>query len=143
MPQLEARFFRTLNRFAEPIVRAGFGSPCIVPGGLIVLETTGRRTGRTYRTPVVATLFAGRIFVSTVRGRSAQWLKNLTAEPRLRYWQGGRLHDAEAKVYCPGGEAPDQREFPAVLGPLVPLLARYVSLGAGFAVLTRRREPAA
>ena len=40
---LEREFFRTLNRVVEPMVRAGFGSPRIVPGGLIVLETLGRR----------------------------------------------------------------------------------------------------
>lgn len=139
---LEAQFFRTLNRFVEPAVRAGFGSPCISPSGLIVLETTGRRSGRTYRTPVVATLFGGRIFASTVRGESAQWLKNLAATPELRYWQGGRIHDAEAVVYTPNGAPPAAGDFPPILGPVLPFLSWCVSLGAGFAVLTPRAEPA-
>ena len=33
-PELE--FFRTLNRIVEPRIRAGWGSPRLVPGGLVV-----------------------------------------------------------------------------------------------------------
>src|ERR1051326_8090630 len=42
----EARLFRALNAVLEPSVRKGFGSPPLAPGALIVLETTGHRTGR-------------------------------------------------------------------------------------------------
>jgi len=140
---LEANVYRTLNRFVEPAVRAGFGSPCLTPSGLIVIETTGRRTGRTYRTPVVATLFGGRIFASTARGGTSQWLKNLAATPGLRYWQGGRLHEAEAVVYAPDGAPPAAGDFPTILGPVTPFIAWFVSLGAGFAVLTPRTEAGA
>lgn len=119
----------------------GIGSPWLLaPSGLIVLETTGRSTGRVYRTPVVATLFGGRVFASTVRGKSAQWLKSLAATPELRYWQGGRLHDAEATVYSPNEGIPEPQDFPPVLRPIVPWLAWWVARGAGFAVLTPRAE---
>ncbi len=138
---LEASFYRTLNRFVEPAVRAGFGSPCITPSGLIVLETTGRHSGQTHRTPVVATLFGGRIFASTARGGTSQWLKNLAATPTLRYWQGGRLHEAEAVVYTPDGAPPAAGDFPPILGAALPFIAWLVSLGAGFAVLTPHAEP--
>ena len=50
MPRLrsvEIEFFRMLNRLVEPRIRAGLGSPCLAPGGVIVLETRGRRTGST------------------------------------------------------------------------------------------------
>lgn len=135
---LEAQFYRTLNRFAEPAVRAGLGSPCVLlPSGLIVLETTGRRSGRTYRTPVVATLFGGRLFASTVRGQSSQWLKNVAARPSLRYWLAGRLHDADAIVIAPDGPPPDFDALPPLLGPIVPVLSFLANgLGIGFAVLT-------
>ena len=43
---VEVEFFRFLNRWLEPQIRAGLGSPRLAPGGLIVLETLGRKTGR-------------------------------------------------------------------------------------------------
>ena len=57
----EVEFFRMLNRVVEPMVRAGFGSPRIVPTGLIVLETEGRKTGRRVRTPLAATRIQGHV----------------------------------------------------------------------------------
>ena len=136
MLALEAQFFHTLNRFAEPPIRAGFGSPCVLlPNGLIVLETVGRRTGRLYRTPVVATLFGGRLFVSTVRGKSSQWLKNLAAAPQTRYWSGGKLNDGDALVFAPDDAAPNYETLPPALRPFVAGMNR---LGAGLAVITPR-----
>jgi deazaflavin-dependent oxidoreductase (nitroreductase family) len=137
---LEAQFYRTLNRFVEPPVRAGLGSPCVLlPNGLIVLETIGRRSGRTHRTPVVATLFGGRLFVSTVRGQSSQWLKNLAATPELRYWQAGRPHDADALVFTPNDTPAKVEALPPVLRPAVSFLN---ALGIGVAVVTPRSTAA-
>ena len=87
---IERDFFRTLNRVVEPLVRAGVGSPRVVPGGLIVLETRGRKSGRLSRTPLAATRFGGYVLVATVRGNRSQWVLNLAAEPRARYWVGGQ-----------------------------------------------------
>lgn len=138
-PSPEARFFRTINGLIEPAVRAGWGSPCISPSGLIVLETTGHRTGHAYRTPVVATLFGGRIFVSTIRGQRSQWLRNLAATPATRYWLAGRPHDADAVVFTPNGTRPDRAALPSLLSPMLPLLELFVNgLGFGVAVLTPR-----
>ncbi len=139
---LEAQFFHALNAFVEPAVRAGCGAPGISPSGLIVLETTGRRTGRLHRTPVLATVFDGRIVVSTSRGGRSQWLKNLSATPAARYWLGGRLHEADAVVFDPNAPAPDI-QVPPLLSPLIPLMALLVNgFGAGFAVLTPRTQSA-
>jgi hypothetical protein len=87
---IEREFFRTLNRAVEPLVRAGLGSPRIVPGGLIVLETRGRKSGRLVRTPLAATRLGGYVLVATVRGKRSQWVLNLGAEPKARYWVGGQ-----------------------------------------------------
>jgi deazaflavin-dependent oxidoreductase (nitroreductase family) len=105
-----------------------------------VIETTGRKSGKTYRTPVLATVFGGRVFASTIRGHTAQWLKNLSADPEVRYWQGGHPHKADAVVYSQEARVPRPEDFPPVLRPIVPWLAWWVDRGAGFAVLTPRAE---
>src|SRR5436305_13220979 len=105
MVRLESESYRGLNRLVEPFVRAGIGSPLLWPTGAIVLETTGRRTGRTYKIPLLVTRIGDLLLASTVRRRS-QWLKNLTANPDTRYWMGGRSHEAIAYVIAAGLNAP-------------------------------------
>jgi len=50
---------RRLNARVESRIRFGFASPGILPAGLIVLETTGRRSGQVYRTPLLASMAPG------------------------------------------------------------------------------------
>lgn len=133
---VEATFYRNVNRVVEPAVRAGIGS-CLVPSGMIVLETTGRTSGHTYRTPVLATLVGGRILATTSRGQTSQWLKNLAATPALRYWQGGRVRDADAFVIGPNAEAGQLAALPPFLRPAIAWLNMF---GFGLAVLTPRPD---
>ena len=65
--RIEREFFRMLNRVVEPAVRLGVGSPRFVPGGLIVLETKGFRTGNKRRTPLVAIRLKKYVLVVTAR----------------------------------------------------------------------------
>ncbi|MFT5484418.1 MAG: hypothetical protein ACI9GW_003083, partial [Halieaceae bacterium] len=87
--KLEREFFRMLNRVVEPAVRKGLGSPRFVPGGLIVLESTGFKSGELRRTPLVAIRIQGHVIVSTARANRSFWVKNLQAKPRIRYWLAG------------------------------------------------------
>ena len=137
---IEARFFRTLNGLTEPAVRGGFGSPCVWPTGLIVLEHTGRKTGRAYRAPVTASVIGPHVIASTVRGGRSQWLKNLAVTPETTYWLGGRQHAADVIVFASGTPAPDLRRLPGLLLPLVPGLSLLASLGMGFVILTPRPD---
>lgn len=105
--------FQRLNARVEPRVRSGFASPGLLPAGLIVLETTGRRSGTTYRTPLLATLAPdGYLWVSTVLGRRADWLRNARANPEVRYWLQGRAREGRALVSAPGLPMPDLSELP-------------------------------
>jgi deazaflavin-dependent oxidoreductase (nitroreductase family) len=136
--QLERRFFNLLNRFAEPLIRAGVGNPVLWPTGTIVLETTGRSTGRTYNVPLLATRVGDLMVVGTIRRRS-EWLRNVTANRRVRYWLGGRLHEATAFVIAPGLDGPPREKMP----PRVKCLAYMLGLqscifGMRFAILTPR-----
>jgi deazaflavin-dependent oxidoreductase (nitroreductase family) len=140
LQQFEAEFFRVLNAFVEPMVRAGVGSPGLWPTGAIVLETTGRKTGRSFNVPVMATLVGDLVVVSTVRRRS-QWVKNLASHPELRYWMGGRAHDATAFVVAPGLQSSPPGDLPPLAGSLVAGLVPLSNLwGVSFAILSPARQ---
>ena len=89
--------FRALNRVVLPVVRAGFASPRPVGFGLVVLETTGRRSGVVRPVPVVAFRAGRRVTVSTVRADS-QWVKNLEADSDAAIWRNGSRRSVTADV---------------------------------------------
>ncbi len=134
--QLEAEYFRTLNGILEPVLRAGCGSPGVVPIGLIVLETKGWRTGRLHKTAVLAGAIGGCLLVSTVRGRRSHWVKNLRHTAYVSYWSGGQPCRAKAIVFAPDEDTPDLQGLPPLLRSLGANLALPVTdLGCAFALL--------
>jgi deazaflavin-dependent oxidoreductase (nitroreductase family) len=132
----EAELFRTLNAIVEPAVRTGCGSPGLVPTGLIVLETTGAKSGQRRRTPVLATVFDGCVFVGTVRGDRSLWMKNLRAEPRAHCWIAGRPHAGRARLFIPGEPPPTTSDLPALARAAADaFLSPATSFGWTFAVI--------
>jgi deazaflavin-dependent oxidoreductase (nitroreductase family) len=73
----------------------------IPPPGDALLETTGRRTGQPRQTPICDGL-AGEVFWPVAqRGRDADWVRNIEANPRVRVkvaswprtrWRTGTAH---------------------------------------------------
>ncbi len=135
---IEVDFFRTLNRVVEPLVRAGIGSPRIVPTGFIVLETRGRKSGRLHRIPLAATRLGSYVLVGTLRGERSQWVRNLAAQPRTRYWLGGKPREARAFVMHDGKRFRMPKSLPLPLQGVVRLLVPYTRMGWAFAVLLPR-----
>jgi hypothetical protein len=135
LQKLEADFFRSLNQFVEPIVRLGFGSPLPWTTGAIVLETKGRKTNRTFSVPLLATLVGDFILVSTVRKRS-QWLKNLAANPAIKYWIYGQERQAKAFVFATDLDKPQMDEMPKLAACLAnAILPQSRLFGVSFAIL--------
>ena len=133
--KLEREFFRMLNRVVEPAVRRGIGSPRFVPGGLILLESVGFKSGAKRTTPLVAIRLGGYVFVSTVRGDRSFWVKNLMKKPRVQYYLGGKPRQAKAFVLAPGKRYRRPTSLPSYIGRITDFLAPYTKAGWAFAVL--------
>ena len=137
LTSLESKFFESLNQLIDPMLRAGFGFPCFAPAGAIILETTGRRSGRKHSVPVLATRIGALLLVSTARSRS-QWMKNLAATPEVRYWLGGREYEAMAFVFPREAKKPHEN-IPHEVSCLAQTLIPHSKLfGVRFAVLLTR-----
>jgi deazaflavin-dependent oxidoreductase (nitroreductase family) len=135
--ELEARFYGTLNRFVEPWGVAGFGSPSLlIPAGLVVVETIGRKSGQTYNVPLLASVVGDAILVSTMRSGRSNWARNLAANPDVRIWLGGKARPAKAFVFAPDGPRPDVNDLPFISGCVISgLLPLTDVFGLTFAVL--------
>jgi deazaflavin-dependent oxidoreductase (nitroreductase family) len=83
----------------NPVVRLGWNLGIPIPGDAL-LETTGRRTGLPRRTPVCDGLDGARFWLVAQRGRHADWVRNIEANPRVRVkvsglrsrWRSGTAH---------------------------------------------------
>ena len=136
--RLEADFFRGLNQFVEPLVRVGLGAPVLFPVGAVVIETKGRKSGRRSRVPLIAAMVGNLVVVSTVRRRS-NWLKNLAADPEIRFWLSGREREATAFAIGPDEMPENGVALPSNVRCLAEALKRHSAMfGTSFAILVPR-----
>ncbi|MFK7977577.1 MAG: nitroreductase/quinone reductase family protein, partial [Halioglobus sp.] len=105
--KLEKTIFRLLNAIVEPAVRRGFGSLTIAPASLIVLETTGFKSGQKRKTPLWSIGLGRYRLVSTARGDRSFWVKNLEKESQVSFYLGGRRRAANAWVVRDGQYSQD------------------------------------
>jgi deazaflavin-dependent oxidoreductase (nitroreductase family) len=138
--ELGAEFFRTLNALVEPAVRAGCASPGLLPTGMVLLETTGAKSGQPRRVPLLATVLEGCLFVGTACGDRSQWLRNLRAEPSVRYWLAGHEHRGAALVFAEGTPRPSTQMLPPLARAVAEgLLPAATAWGWQFAVINPER----
>jgi deazaflavin-dependent oxidoreductase (nitroreductase family) len=131
---LQSSFFSVINTLTEPAVRAGVGSLWFLPAGMIVLETTGRRSGAPRRVTLLAAEIGNYVVVNTMRVRRSQWLRNVAAKPAVRYWIRGNPHDARAIAVLPGEDPPKAQDED--LRCVIDTLHRQASVcGAAFVLL--------
>jgi deazaflavin-dependent oxidoreductase (nitroreductase family) len=133
--RLEQAFFRRLNAVVEPLLRRGVGSSSITPASLILLETTGFRSGLTRSTPVWSLRLGPYRLVSTARGTRSFWIKNLQQRPEARVVVGGRSESADAIVVAPGFDNTQEWELAPPLRRLVRFLQGRTRDGWAFALL--------
>ena len=126
--QYETDVFRFVNQVLEPLVRSGYGAPGLLPVGLILLETTGRKTDRLYTVPVIAKRWNDLLVVGTVRRRT-QWIKNLVAHPHIQVWIKGKRQAATAYVL---GRRSSPLTLPPTLTPIDHLLIQGLTFLSTF-----------
>jgi deazaflavin-dependent oxidoreductase (nitroreductase family) len=126
-------------RVINPIVMLAhnLGFP---PPGDALLETIGRRTGRSRRTPVCDGLDGEVFWLVAQRGRRADWVRNVQANPRVRVkvrtgsgvvWRAGTAHILD-------DDDPRERQRLIGRGDLARRLCVSASAAAGTDPLTVR-----
>lgn len=66
----------------------------------VLLETRGRRSGRPRTTPLARGPVEGdAVWVNSVHGRHADWVRNIEADPEVRIRLSGRWHRARATIH--------------------------------------------
>lgn len=100
LPKSLARFNRVVTNRIQ-----GVWAPFVPPFAVIVHK--GRRTGREYRTPVLAFRAGKRLYVGLPYGSDTDWVRNLLARERggmERLGRAGRL--SEPRVVTGGDDLP-------------------------------------
>lgn len=120
---------RVLNRIV--MLAWALGVP---PPGDALLETTGRRTGQPRRTPVCDGRDGDAFWLVSQRGRRADWVRNIEADPRVRI----RMRTASGVTWRPGTahiiDDDDPRERQRLIGRGDP--ARWLCVRASQAMDT-------
>jgi deazaflavin-dependent oxidoreductase (nitroreductase family) len=80
------------ERVNNPVQR--LWAPYLPPYALIV--HTGRRSGKTYKTPVLAQRDGDTLSIALPYGAGAQWVKNVLAAGGAEVVRGGRRHTLSA-----------------------------------------------
>lgn len=84
---------KSLNSRMAANYRRGFGPARVV----LLLTTTGRRSGLPRVTPLQYEEVDGDYYIASARGREADWFRNIIANPNVRVRIGDREFDAAAE----------------------------------------------
>ena len=107
-----------------PRIVYGLGLGPLIGKFVLLLTTVGRKSGRLRVTPLVYEEREGTIIVASARGPSADWLRNILANPKVRVQVGRRQLDGIAEASTDPEEIADylQRPLdrhPTLFGPIL------------------------
>ena len=101
---------KVFNPLVLAAARAGLPLP-----GVVILETTGRRSGEPRRVPVSRLLEGDTLWIVTEHGRKAAYVRNIQANPRVRVRAGRRWRTGTAQVVSGVDWRALQRRLPSKL----------------------------
>jgi deazaflavin-dependent oxidoreductase (nitroreductase family) len=97
MPLTKHRAVHLVQKYvANPLMRRIAGRR-LAPRDLVLLETTGRKSGLPRRAPVGSTLEGDTLWIVSEHGRRSAYGRNIEADPRVRvrirgHWRQGTAH---------------------------------------------------
>jgi deazaflavin-dependent oxidoreductase (nitroreductase family) len=98
---------RLFNPLVKAATRAGIPFP-----GIVILETTGRKSGEPRRTPVGKSLVGDTLWIVAEHGRRAGYVRNISANPRVRVRIGRRWRAGTARALPDDDPLERQRRMP-------------------------------
>jgi deazaflavin-dependent oxidoreductase (nitroreductase family) len=98
-------------RLLNPVVRAASRAGLPLPG-LVILETTGRRSGEPRRVPVGKAVVGDTLWVVAEHGSKAAYVRNIEAHPRVRARIGRAWRTGTARVLPDDDWRERQRHMP-------------------------------
>jgi len=109
MPPIMRRIFWYLNKyFMVPMFRMGLGPLLVNPffGYIMVLKTIGRKSGKTYFTPVNYAIHKGNVYCISGGRRTSDWFRNVLTHPEIEIILPGgaifahaeEVNDSEVRV---------------------------------------------
>jgi deazaflavin-dependent oxidoreductase (nitroreductase family) len=98
---------RIFNPLVLAAARAGLPTP-----GVVILETTGRRSGQPRRVPVTRLVEGDTLWVVTEHGRRAAYVRSIETDPRVRVRIGRRWRSGTARVLPDDDWRGRQRRMP-------------------------------
>jgi deazaflavin-dependent oxidoreductase (nitroreductase family) len=102
-------FFST--RLLNPVVRAASSTGLPLPG-IVILETTGRRSGEPRRIPLGRAIVGDTLWVIAEHGHKSAYVRNIEAEPRVRVKVGRTWRTGTAQVLPDDDWRERQRRIP-------------------------------
>jgi deazaflavin-dependent oxidoreductase (nitroreductase family) len=109
---------KLLNPLVRAAARTGLPLPIVV-----ILETTGRRSGEPRRIPVGKALVGDTLWVVSEHGRKAAFVRNIEANPRVRVRAGRHWRTGTASVLPDDDWRARQRRIPNRLNSAIVRLA--------------------
>ncbi len=109
------------TRLFNPLVKAATNAGLALPG-IVILETTGRKTGQPRRTPVGRFVDGDTCWIVAEHGRKAAYVRNIEAHPSVRVKIGRRWRTGTAHVLPNDDPRARQRAMPAVNAAVVRLM---------------------
>ncbi len=99
------------TKVVNPVVKAAANAGIPLPA-LVILETTGRKSGQPRRTPVGKAIEGDTLWIVTEHGRKAGYVRNVQANPRVRVKVGRRWRTGTAHLMPEDDARERQRRIP-------------------------------